>query len=401
LAALANVGGQTHSDPLLQNNIIWHNRSFGYDATINPPFGALVPHPSSYWDLQVFNGAAGQVLHPQFSALTSLIGPDGVNYSANGNQGGVDPLFMADFVYTLQTAAAPGEGGNTVQVTFTPIEPRGNYHLQADSTLRGDAPNPNIAEVNTDFDGEARPFPGSSADTGADQFFPPPTLTVGDLTLVGPTGTQVVRTGSIQTISWLVPDSIANLPGGVTYNLQVSFNNGRFWTAIPGAKGLATTSFDWIVPARKANVPQSRLRVQAFNGRTLVAQAVSVEPFQIEAIKVLYPSDARVEVFSGLTLEPPFGINFRFNDVGDVVAQVRIEISTSTGRFFGRWQNAIIAEGNPFPNPIEGQEYRLTWTVPTVTIPTNAKIRITLLNAANRVIGKDESDVLVRILPPQ
>jgi hypothetical protein len=236
------------------------------------------------------------------------------------------------------------------------------------------------------------------ADTGADEFTPPPALTVGDLTLLGPTGTQVVRTGSTQSISWLVPDTF---PQGVTYNLQVSFNNGRFWTAIPGAKGLATTNFDWVVPARKANAPQSRLRVQAFNGRTLIAQAASIEPFQIEAIKVLYPSDARVEVFSGLTLAPPFGINFRFNDVGDAVAQVRIEVSTSTGRFFGRWQNAVIAEGNPFLNPIAGQEHQLTWTVPAVTTATNAKVRITLLNAANRIIGKDESDVVFRILPPQ
>jgi hypothetical protein len=407
LAALPNIAGQVHSDPLLQNNIIWHNASFGYLADPNNPLGGLSPDPAnpagfSYWDLQVFNSAIqpdpipnGVVLHPVNSVLTSLTGPDGVNYTGNGNQGGVDPLFAADFVYTLQAAAAPGEGGNTVQVTFTPIEPRGDYHLQETSPVIDIAPNPNIAEVDIDYDGEARVFP---ADTGADEFYLPPVLTVGDLTLLGPGPAQIVRTGSTQTISWLVPDTF---PPGVTFNLQFSTNNGTLWKAIPGAKGLTTTAFDWVVPPMKANAPKSKLRVQAFDGLRMISQAVSIESFQIEALKVLYPSDAKVEVFSGLTLTPPFGINFRFNDVGTPVAQVRIEFSTSTGNFFFTWKNAVIAEGNPFPNPVAGQEYQLTWTVPTVTTATNAKVRITLLNATGGVIGRDEGDIPLRILPAQ
>ena len=101
---------------------------------------------------------------------------------------------MEDFVYTLQSASAPGEGGNTVQVSFTPIGPRGDYHLQEGSLVRGiaPAPVPAIPEVTTDYDGEARTFP---ADTGADQFYPPPTVTFGDLKLTGPGVGQVVKTG--------------------------------------------------------------------------------------------------------------------------------------------------------------------------------------------------------------
>ena len=403
LAALANLGGQTHSDPLLQNNIIWHNASFGYLSDPNNPLGGLFPDPAnpagfSYWDLQVFNGAAGLVLHPVNSVLTSLTGPDGVNYTGNGNQGGVDPLFVADFVYTLQTAAAPGEGGNTVQVTFTPIGPRGDYHLQETSPVIDIAPNPNIAEVDVDYDGEARVFP---ADTGADEFSPPVVLTFGDLTLFGPGGSQVVRTGSTQTISWQAP---ATFPAGVTYRLLVSYDNGRRWAAIPGASGLTGTTFDWVVPPRRANAPLSRLRVQAINGRAIIGQDVSNQPFQIEAIKLLYPSDAKVEIFSGLTLAPPFGINFRFNDVGTPVAQVRIQVSTIVRTAFGSrvsWQNAVIAEGNPFLNPVAGQDYQLTWTVPTVTTKQTSRARILLLDAAGRVIGSDMSDVAFTILPPQ
>jgi hypothetical protein len=406
-AGLATVAaGQSHSDPLLQSNIIWRNTSFGYQADPNNPLVGLFPDPAnvagySFWDLQVFNGAiepppvpAGLVLHPVNSVLTNLIGPDGVDYAANGNIEN-NPLFEEDFVYTLQSASAPGEGGNTVQVSFTPIGPRGDYHLQEGSLVRGiaPAPNPAIPEVTTDYDGEARAFP---ADIGADQFYPPPTVTFGDLKLTGPGGTQVVKTGETLTLTW-TPG--ATFPQGVTYKLMVSYKNGKSWKKIPGAEALTGTTFDWVVPAQARNVPQARLRVQAFNGRSLIGQDISPEPFEIEVVKVLYPSDARVEVGSGLTLAPPFGINFRFNETLRPVAAVRVEYSIR-GR--GGWKAAEIAEGNPFLNPVKNQEHQLTWTVPTVTqTTTTAKIRVRLLDENGRAMATDESDLPITILPVQ
>ena len=62
-AGLATVAaGQAHSDPLLLNNIIWHNTSFGYQPDLNNPLVGLFPDPAnpagySFWDLQVFNSA--------------------------------------------------------------------------------------------------------------------------------------------------------------------------------------------------------------------------------------------------------------------------------------------------------------------------------------------------------
>jgi hypothetical protein len=406
-AGLANVSGQTYANPLLQNNIIWHNASFGYQADPNNPLVGLFPDPAnpagySYWDLQVFNGIVegpdpGAVaLNPGNCVLTSLTGPDGVNYNATNRV--QDPLFVEDFVYTLQSASAPGEGGNTVQVSFTPIGPRGDYHLQEESLVRGiaPAPNPAIPEVTTDYDGEARVF---LADTGADQFYPPPLVTFGDLKFTEPGMGQIARTGSTVTISWQPP---ATFPQGVTYKLNVSYNNGKGWKKIPGAEALTATTFDWVVPTQKKNMPQTRLRVQAFNGHALIGQDISPEPFEVEVVKVLYPSEARVEVVSGLTLAPPFGINFRFNGTKTPVAGVQIDIalkSNKKGKGKG-WKAAVIAEGNPFPNPVKGEENQLTWTVPDVTeIVTGAKVRVRLLDASGRAVATDESNVPVTILP--
>ena len=252
LAALANLGGQTYANPLLKNNIIWHNTAFGYDPQANPPLGALVPlSPSPYWDLQVFNSAIEPnpvtvVLNPANCVLTSLTGPDGVNYNVNGNIV-QDPLFVEDFVYTLQSASAPGEGGNTVQVSFTPIGPRGDYHLQEDSLVRGIAPvpNPAIPEVTTDYDGEARVFP---ADTGADQFYPPPTVTFGDLKLTEPGVGQVAKTGETVVVSWQPPSIF---PQGVTYKLMVSYKNGKAGRKYLVQRHLPAHPYNWVVPLRK------------------------------------------------------------------------------------------------------------------------------------------------------
>jgi hypothetical protein len=129
----------------------------------------------------------------------------------------------------------------------------------------------------------------------------------------------------------------------------------------------------------------------------LIGQDISPEPFQVEVVRVTYPSEARVEVASGLTLAPPFGINFRFNETVKPVASVQIQYSLK-GK--GGWKDATIAEGNPFPNPVKGQEYQLTWTVPEVAqTTTNAKIRVRLLNDAGGVLATDESNTSITIYP--
>jgi hypothetical protein len=186
----------------------------------------------------------------------------------------------------------------------------------------------------------------------------------------------------------------------VTYKVQYSLDNGATWTAISSCAGTATTC-DWTVPALNSNKKQSLLRVQAFdNTATKIGQDASDEPFEVEAVKIVYPSDARVEVMSGLTLTPPFGINWRLNDVKGNVAKARIEVSKDGG---ATWQKADLSPGaNPILAPVEGQEYEQTWTVPNVgKAKTKAKVRVLLLDAAGNIIGKDQNDVFFTILPAQ
>jgi hypothetical protein len=113
----------------------------------------------------------------------------------------------------------------------------------------------------------------------------------------------------------------------------------------------------------------------------------------------LYPSDAIVQFTSGVTYAPPFGINWRLNDIKGTVAKARIEVSKDGG---ATWQKADLApDANAILNPTQG-EHQQTWTVPNVGKgKTQAKVRVLLLNAAGEIIGKDQNDVFFTILPPQ
>jgi hypothetical protein len=408
---LAAVSGQNFSNPLLQNNIIWHNSSFGYDPTANNGLGGLVPHPSTYWDLGVFESAleadpvpVAAVLNPDDCILTSLTGPDGVDYD-DGTNIVVDPSFIQDVlmsltpdgvnqIYTLRSAQAPGEGGNNVQVSIIPIVPLGDYHLRAGSPAIDQAAATAIPELVTDYDGEARPNPGgddpTAGDIGADEFYAPEKLT-----LVTPNGGEVIPTGNPYTIFW---QATANFTG--TYRLQVSYDNGATWATIPGAESLSadTDTFVWDVPPQNGNMKQSLIRVQAFDGATKVGQDVSDGTFEVEVVKILYPSDAIVQFISGNTYAPPFGINWRLNDVKKTVAKARIEVSKNGG---ATWEKADISpDANAIISPTENTTLEHSWTVPNVGKgKTQAKVRVLLLDAAGNVIGKDQNDVTFTILP--
>jgi hypothetical protein len=84
-----------------------------------------------------------------------------------------DVGFVDDYFNTLITAAAADEGGNFVQVYYTPLGLTGDYHLGGTSLaidmLPWSSPVPGL--LTEDVDGELRPA-GDGPDTGADEVQP-------------------------------------------------------------------------------------------------------------------------------------------------------------------------------------------------------------------------------------
>jgi hypothetical protein len=174
---------RTFSNPTLSNNIIWHNRSFHYDATGGS--AGLVPNLSqttigdcpsgaNYWDLGVLGDASatpGSVkLNPTFSVLTVATGYAASNKTFNPQLkaaycNGPRTLRLVDAPTTLVPIPALDEGGNWIDVRWGPLTKIGDYHV-ANASPVVDAGTSN--GVSHDFDGQTRPS-GLGYEMGADE----------------------------------------------------------------------------------------------------------------------------------------------------------------------------------------------------------------------------------------
>ncbi|HKI51044.1 MAG TPA: SdrD B-like domain-containing protein [Geothermobacteraceae bacterium] len=183
LQAIALLGADSFSDPTLVNNIVWHNRSYFNDASLNGGVGGLAANPAGlYQDLGVINTLSLQFLNPLDCVLTSTAGYDASNQAT-------DPLFVLEYTNTLSIATVTDEGGNSINVTYPELTVSlGNYHIDTGSPaidagrFVSTATYPQIA---MDYDGEPRPM-GVQMDIGADEFtaaVPSPIFEVGTVSL--------------------------------------------------------------------------------------------------------------------------------------------------------------------------------------------------------------------------
>ena len=208
-AAYRCTGAQAHpySNPSLQNDIVWKNRSFYFTSQTDPNNVMNItnrlmptltqsttgecPSGANYWDL----GVLGQPqtnptrrLSPSYSVLT-----DSTGYAATNKNG--DPLLLRQYCngsrvppqtagdlmtpqtpFTIQPTGAEDEGGNWVNLRFGPLSlfdsaqvttpgtPQatiGDYHVQQGSSAVNEVPC-NVANnvaPSYDFDGNRRPVP--------------------------------------------------------------------------------------------------------------------------------------------------------------------------------------------------------------------------------------------------
>jgi len=170
-ANLQAVSGQTFSNPVLYNNVIWHNRAFSWDPTLNNFNGSLIPSPDNavYWNLSVFGAAPGMVLNPRYCVLDNNMNLDNtVNLGTDNTNVLLDPKFVSPYVNVFEATSVGASQGNYVQVNYAPLALTGDYRLRKTSpaidraVATGGIPVlpgwPDDVLLNVDFDGLPRPF---------------------------------------------------------------------------------------------------------------------------------------------------------------------------------------------------------------------------------------------------
>ena len=167
LQAIPLLGADSFSNPTLVNNIIWHNRSYFNDASLNGGAGGLAANPAGlYQDLGVVNTVAPHLLNPLSCLLTDTTGYDVSNMAP------ADPAFVTEYFNTLTSATVLDEGGNSINVTYPELTASlSNYHIAGGSpAVNAGAVNNLVAypQLVRDFDQQPRPL-GPGVDIGADE----------------------------------------------------------------------------------------------------------------------------------------------------------------------------------------------------------------------------------------
>lgn len=249
--ALSDATGQMYSDPVLINNILWQNRSFYNDHTLNAGAGGLAPNPAMpAWDLDV-KGVAG-LLNPQNCILSDVTGYAPSNISAN-------PGFLGGYLNQLFSATVLDEAGNAITVRFTPIKPGGDYHISNGSPAVNLGTGPlSFAELAQDFDGQARPNPGGGIDSGADELY-----SVGNYAISG-----TVRT----SIGAPIAGVTVNLGGASTATTTTNALGNYTFTGLANGAYTVTPSLAGylFVPAnRNVTVNNANVSGQNFTGTVI------------------------------------------------------------------------------------------------------------------------------------
>ena len=203
VAGIARVSGGNNSSPTLLNNIVHGNHAFTWSITPANPAANQVQTTALFdtgvWDLGVVGNADKTALLSSNSVLTIGAG----NNTANGGILASDtqvafaksislmtltdpdsPVILPETTI-MQTALTFDEGGNFINVIFSPLTPwdplnpaelRADYHLDTGSVAinagvnRTNGNNGNRVPTN-DYDGANRPSTnGNRVDVGADEF---------------------------------------------------------------------------------------------------------------------------------------------------------------------------------------------------------------------------------------
>jgi uncharacterized repeat protein (TIGR01451 family) len=258
LPQIAGIARLSGSGPTLLNNIVWGNESFTWsiNKTVVPETTALAPAGirdtgSLGSNAPLTSSNSVLTAGSSTSNCTSCLSADALAVAFVRpikmlSQTDTDQPVVLPETTIMQTALTFDEGGNFINVNFSPLTPfdlgdstklRSDYHIQDVSVaINAGADRSGSNRVpTTDFDGDSRP--GVGVDIGADEIVPK-----ADLSITLTDGVGSVRPGATLNYTLVVSNSgPASVTGAVVSDSMPSTISSWTWTCTGTGCGTGTT----------------------------------------------------------------------------------------------------------------------------------------------------------------
>ena len=197
------------------------------------------------------------------------------------------------------------------------------------------------------------------------------------LRLITPNGGESVPSGKFYTVSWGAPTN------AVKFRLRYSFDGGATWVLI--GKNLTGNSYNWLVPTIRGNKKNVKVQVTGYNAKgKAIGSDVSDAVFSVDVVTVTAPAKGD-SCSSGVAAFCP--ITWVTNAAAGVVKSIDIEYSKNSGT---TWIHVTTIDNTAGLFDTGGT---YNWDIEPA-IPDskpNSFVRVTLRDAANKVIAKDKS----------
>jgi hypothetical protein len=203
--------------------------------------------------------------------------------------------------------------------------------------------------------------------------------------IVQPNGGETLSSGSSYPIQW----EINGTKSPVTkVNLYYTTDGGVSYVLISNLAG-SDRSYNWTVPTPLSNKKNTRIRVVAYSGSTIVGSDSSDNPFTIEVVKIVQPNGGET-LLSGSS----YPIQWEINGTKSPVTKVNLYYTTNKGVSYRLISS--ISTVDPVTRPWAMSH---PWAPTVISKKPYCKVKVVLYNTKNIILSSDVSDRYFTISP--
>jgi hypothetical protein len=203
--------------------------------------------------------------------------------------------------------------------------------------------------------------------------------------VIQPNGGETLSSGSNYPIQWEINGTKSSV---TKVNLYYTTDGGVNYVLISSLAG-TDRSYNWAVPTPLSNKKNTRIRVVAYNGSTVVASDTSDNPLTIEVVKIIQPNGGET-----LSSGSNYPIQWEINGTKSPVTKVNLYYTANRGVSYGLITSIQTVDSRTRPWTMS-----CLWAPKVISAKPYSKVKVVLYNAKNIILSSDVSDRYFTISP--